>query len=54
MGIKSRIYTIVVDEKRMRVVDPAPLSRKDFAQSVVDQFGRDRVQKITLIGETKG
>jgi len=52
--IRSRSYKIVIDNKPMTVIDPTALSRKLFAQSIVSQFGRERVQKITLVGEVRG
>ncbi len=52
--IKSRAYKITVDNKSMRVIDPTALSVDKFAKEIVDKFGRDRVQKITLVGELRG
>jgi len=52
--IKSRAYKIMVDNKSMRVIDPTALTVDKFAKEIVDKFGRERVQKITLVGELRG
>ena len=52
--IKSRAYKIMVDNKPMRVIDPTALTVDKFAKEIVDKFGRERVQKITLVGELRG
>ena len=52
--IKSRAYKIMVDNKSMRVIDPTALTVDKFAKEIVEKFGRERVQKITLVGELRG
>ena len=52
--IKSRAYKITVDNRSMRVIDPTALPVREFARQMADKFGRDRVQKITLVGELRG